>query len=251
MHRAGVVGLVDAVAEAHEPVAALDRVAQPRLGLVDRCRSRRACRARGSARRRAAAPTARRSRRRPPAARSAPVDVIDAGGERRRVEAVVDRRDQVLLDRPRVLGRRHLAAASCRGSWRRTARSGCGSIGSSPCWSRYSAVSSVGTTAHTWSACGAQLGARRRRATAGSRASTPSSETVVRSMSSGGASRPPARAIVGSTRLHRRPGSRGAARSRRGTRRAGAATGSSPSNRRYHTSSSVRFSASSTASYWR
>ena len=33
----------------------------------------------------------------------------DARRERRRVEAVVDRRDQVLLDRGRVLGRRHVA----------------------------------------------------------------------------------------------------------------------------------------------
>ena len=75
MHRARVVGLVDAVAEAHEPVAALDRVAQPRLGVVggaDRVEhveraARRAAVQR--ARQRADAPTTA-------APRSAPVDVM-------------------------------------------------------------------------------------------------------------------------------------------------------------------------------
>ena len=75
-HRARVVGLVDAVTEAHEPVAALDRVAQPRLGAVGGADLVEHLRARGSARRRAAGPESAPIAPTTAAPRSAPVDVM-------------------------------------------------------------------------------------------------------------------------------------------------------------------------------
>ena len=63
--RTRVVGLVHAVAEAHEPVTTLDRVANPRDRRCRWCRWRRACRAPGSVHRHGAGPRARRYRRRP------------------------------------------------------------------------------------------------------------------------------------------------------------------------------------------
>ncbi len=97
MTRAGVVGLVDGVAEAHDPLAPLDRGADPGVGVVGGADRVEQCRAPGSVRRRAADRTARRWRHDGGAEVGAGRG-DDPGGERRGVEAVVDGRDQVLLD---------------------------------------------------------------------------------------------------------------------------------------------------------
>ena len=198
------------------------RRARPRRAATARrgraCRSRRACRARGSARRRATAGQ-RADRADDRAPRSAPVDVIDAGGERRGVEAVVDRRDEVLLDAAGVLGRRAPRRGSCRGSWRRRPRSACGATGSSPWRSRYSAESSVGTTAHSAHRVGAGSSARRRCRARPEAARAPNCETAVRSAVERDG-RAAAAAIAGSTSATASGMRRAAARSRRRTRRA-------------------------------
>ena len=173
----------------------------------------------------------------------------DAGGEGGGVEAVVDGGDEVLLDRPRVGGRRLAARTASRGSWPRHARSASGlerllAVGQA--MQRARAI--VGVTAlrnsassRRWAGveCRAGLQAARAAAVSGKRRPQP---------------------------VH------GLARRRRwlaapaGTRRAGSATGRprgaksarsawvvgrAPSISRRQTSSNGRGWASSTAEYWR
>ena len=71
---ARVLGAVDAVAEAHQPLAAVERRLDLALGVARRARPRRASSARARARRRAAGRTARRPRADSAAATSAPVE---------------------------------------------------------------------------------------------------------------------------------------------------------------------------------
>ena len=99
--RARVLGAVDGVAEAHDPVAG-QRPARrtQRVDPVRRCRSRPAGPAPGSARRRAAARTARRCA---PTRQARDVGAgrgDHPGGERRGVEAVVDGRASGTARRP-------------------------------------------------------------------------------------------------------------------------------------------------------
>ena len=72
--RARVLGAVDAVAEAHDPLAAREQLAGRTLGVAGWPRPRRASSARASGRRRAAGPRARRRADDSAAAQSAPVE---------------------------------------------------------------------------------------------------------------------------------------------------------------------------------
>ena len=95
--RARIVGLVDGVAEPHDAVAAGHRVADPGLGAVGRADGVEGVER--AARRAAVQRTRERAQRGDD--RGADVGAgrrHDACGERRRVEAVVDAEDLVLLD---------------------------------------------------------------------------------------------------------------------------------------------------------
>ena len=137
----------------------------------------------------------------------------DARGERRRVEAVVDRGDEVLLDRGRVLGRAAPRPASCRGSSRRSARSARGAIGLEALAQPPQRADQRGHDRARRHRVVAQRRVRRCRATRGSRASRRTARPRCAARRAGRTSRPPAR----SRAARRRP--------RSGITRAGADVG--------------------------
>ena len=108
--RARVLGAVDAVAEAHEPLAAVQRVLDPLLGvagLLDALDHLQHARRRAAVQR--AAQRADRARQRGRAVGAGRGD--DARGERRGVHAVLGRADPVGVDRLDVVGVRLAAPA--------------------------------------------------------------------------------------------------------------------------------------------
>ena len=231
-HRARIGGLVHRVPEPHDAIAGTDRVAHPRFGAVGRADGVEGVE--GAARR----ATVQRARQRAERSHHRGADVgagrrHHARRERRRVEAVVDAEDQVLLDGTGATPGRGPRRRSSRGSWPRArgrraarparARATRGAARrSAPAWPRRAGSRWCGWSPdrrRTWAACPRPRRAARARCAA-------------RRADAAG----PRRARAGASPP--RAGGAAAAAIRRGVRVARRQrAGSSPSKSRYHTSS--------------